>query len=508
MGLGFQEIDPARTGFQFLEDLATAYWYSQVLFTGIELELFKFLEKGISSPEDLAGAADCNFQELIRLLGAMERMGLVSRHKGRFYNSQTASLFLVPGKEEYMGNFFLYRQYIRPHWEDLTRKVAKGDRPLVSPPSYEERNLKYAASMDVLVRQKTGEIAKILARQKIQGPILDIGGGAGSLARAILGRYPEEKARVMDIPEVVEAGTRLYPHPDDWKGITLVSGDFRTHEFDEKFGLICLSNFLHAYGSEEAETLFSKAVSLLKPDGLVLVHDYFPDRRGKNPQKGALYDLNMMLNTYNGACHDSKRIIQWCEKAGLTATGVRDLETDTSVILARQNGAVDLTPSLLQDLGFELGLEDMIPIQPKDVITIPWAREKCRFGCDLYGKGLQCPPHGMDHEKTRALLDAYTYGFLVRGEPPGNEFHRILLRLEKQAFLEGYHKVFSFGAGPCPVCPQCPEDGLCRNPALARPSMEGSGIDVFATADRAGLQIKPVREKGQYVTYIGLVLVE
>jgi hypothetical protein len=36
--------------------------------------------------------------------------------------------------------------------------------------------------------------------------------------------------------------------------------------------------------------------------------------------------------------------------------------------------------------------------------------------------------------------------------------------------------------------------------------MEGSGIDVYATARNAGIRLEPVTEKGQYVKYIGLVL--
>ncbi len=37
--LPFQSADPTRTSFQFLENLATAYWYSESLFAAIELRL-------------------------------------------------------------------------------------------------------------------------------------------------------------------------------------------------------------------------------------------------------------------------------------------------------------------------------------------------------------------------------------------------------------------------------------------------------------------------------------
>jgi predicted metal-binding protein len=508
MSFGFKNNDPAHTDFQFLEDLSMAYWYSQVLFTALELELFRFMEKSFCSVEDLAKAAACNPDELLRLLKAMERIGLVTNQDGNFYNAQVASLFLVPGKKEYMGDFFLYRQYIRPQWEKLTQKISNQAGKQSPYLSYEDRNIRYVTSMDTLIKQKAREIAGLLKSENINGPILDIGGGAGSLIRAIQKSTKQTYALLFDIPEVIEAAKKIYPDKYDWERITPIGGDFRTHAFEEKFALICLSNFLHAYGADEAKELFLKSISLLDKNGLILIHDYFPDRKGAAPRKGALYDLNMMLNTFNGVCHDSKVIIQWCREAGLETFAIKDLSTDTAVIMARQSGTIALPQNPLQDFALELGLDDMIPILPENITTAVWVREKCRFGCERFGMGLQCPPSGMDHEKTRQLLNSYTTAFLVRGAPPGKNFHQALLSLEKKAFLDGHHKAFVFGAGPCPVCPQCPENGQCRHPNLARPSMEGSGIDVYATASNAGLSLKPVKEKGLYVTYIGLLLVE
>lgn len=508
MNLPFKKSDPAHTGFQFLEDLSTAYWYSEVLFTAIELELFQLMEKGNNLPEDLATAAKCHPEELLRLLRAMDRMGLVTRHKECFYNGQVASLYLIPGTKDYLGDFLLYRKYMLPRWEELTGKVSDRKREEETELSYSERNYRYVSSMDVLVKLKAREIVDRVQAEKIHGPILDVGGGAGSLIRAMSESTQCTDGVLFDIPEVIEAARKLYTDDQSWEGITPVGGDFRSYSFDRKFGVVCLSNFLHAYGPEEAEELLGKAVSLLEEDGIILIHDYFPDRGGVVPQKGALYDLNMMLNTYNGRCHDSKAIVEWCKRAGLKEFGTKDLETDSSIILAKRNGRFALPHQSLKDYACDLGFDDLIPITPQDVITAPWAREKCRFGCDRYGQNLQCPPSGMQHTKTRQMLDSYTTAYLVKWAPPGKEFHLSLLSLEKKMFLDGYHKAFVFSAGPCTLCPQCPDDGECIQPHLARPSMEGSGIDVYTTVENVGMRLKPVQEKGQYVTYFGLLLVE
>ncbi len=508
MAFGFKNVNPAHTSFQFLEDLSTAYWYSQVLFTGLELHLFQYMDQVFCSIATLAREANCQEIELLRLLRAMERTGLVTCREESWTNTQVSSLFLVPGKKDYMGNFFLYRQYMRPQWDTLTQRIAPKKEKQMAALSYEERTLAYAAATDTLVRQKAREIIRQLQRENISGPILDIGGGAGSLTRELQTLAPAAGAILFDIPEVIEAARTLYPDKKDWDGITPCCGDFRTHEFEEKFSLICMSNFLHAYGPEEARQLLLKAVSLLSPKGILIIHDYFPDRRGTAPEKGSFYDLAMMLNTFNGVCHEAEAITQWLGKAGIKTIGIKDLATDTALIMAKKNGSLQLTTDPWADLARELKFDAITPIFPKDVVTAPWVNAKCRFGCKGFGKNLQCPPLGMDHDKTRRLLDDYTTAFLVKGAPPGKQFHDALLALERHAFLKGYHKAFVFGAGPCPVCPKCPEDGTCRHHDLARPAMEASGIDVYTTVSNAGWSLFPVQEKGQYITYIGLFLVE
>src|SRR5271157_6317900 len=52
MKLPHQNADIASEGFQRLEDLATAYWYSEVLFTALELSLFGLLGEGSASIDE------------------------------------------------------------------------------------------------------------------------------------------------------------------------------------------------------------------------------------------------------------------------------------------------------------------------------------------------------------------------------------------------------------------------------------------------------------------------
>jgi predicted metal-binding protein len=508
MQSGFQQADPAGTGYQYLEDLSTAYWYSQVLFTSLELNIFGCVENGATDIDALAGHTGTNPDTLFRLLTALVRMALLIRDGDQWYNTQMSVEWLVPGREGYMGELLLYRQYMGKNWSQLTAAVGHrpgGEKEKIS---YKERNFHYVRAMDILVRQKAQQIAAIVPETELTGPILDVGGGAGSMIRHLWQRPGSRDAFLFDLDETIEAAIKLYPDAESWNGIRVQGGDFRTHLFDRKFGLILLSNFLHAYGRKEAKRLLSKAVSLLHAGGRLLIHDYFPDRSGVNPQKGALYDLAMMVNTYNGACHEAGLIMKWLEELNVPNIEIRDLDTDSSFILAGGEKRIGINPEPWLDLALAEGFSQAAAIDPGSVVTGPWVVQKCRFGCEGYGKNLQCPPNAMPVEETRRLLDAYSRAVVVQGTPPGKAFHEQLLRLERRAFLQGFHKALVFGAGPCPVCPDCPESGECRNHKKARPSMESCGIDVYATAHKAGLPLSPVKEKGQFVKYTGLLLLE
>lgn len=505
---GFMAADPAGDGFQYLEDLACAYWYSEALFTALDLRLFALLNDGAGTLEALAEAASADKDSLFRLLRALERMALVARAEDRWFNSQAAARHLVPGVPQYLGEFLLYRRYMQGNWQKLSARLAPGKAAEEEHLEYAERNFRYVRAQDILARQKAREIADLLPPTALAAPVLDVGGGAGSLLRALQARRPGLEGMLFDIPEVIEAARRLYPEGKDWRGITRVAGDFRSHPFAEKFGLIILANFLHAYGPAEARELLDKAVSLLAPGGRLLIHDYFPDRRGTSPQKGALYDLTMMLNTYNGACHESATILGWLEAAGLTHCSSCDLSTDSGLILADREPGESLEREPWLAAAAKAGFDHASAIDPRQVVTGSWVAMKCRFGCDNFARNLQCPPLAIPHDETRRLLDEYRVAVLVEGQPPGRQFHEMLLALEKELFLAGYPKALAFGAGPCTLCPECPADGGCRQRDRARPAMEAAGIDVYATAAKAGRPLAPVREKGHYVKYLGLLLVK
>lgn len=153
----------------------------------------------------------------------------------------------------------------------------------------------------------------------------------------------------------------------------------------------------------------------------------------------------------------------------------------------------------------ELGAKDARIIPADSVITAEWVRAKCQFGCGMYGRGLTCPPSTPTPEQTGRILKSYSHALLIHGDEMDG-INRMVPILEKEIFFDGYYKAFSMGAGPCELCEKCPE--FCTHPHEARPSMEGSGIDVFGTVRAHGFPIETLKTKYGKVNLYGLVLIE
>ncbi len=219
--------------------------------------------------------------------------------------------------------------------------------------------------------------------------------------------------------------------------------------------------------------------------------------------------------------------------------GIRNMKNDVEEEIHRLTGVAG-----------ELGAH-AAPIQARNVVVSDWVRFKCRYGCKGFGKHMSCPPYGPSVEETRRMVSEYKTGLLLRFDGiPGHTglkpedipedfhpFYRELIlwvnntvwRIEKTAFYDGFYKSFGFGAYPCIYCEHqhCVAEEMegvvdesirrrCRHLDLVRPTMEGAGIDVFATAARVGweMQTVPCRdlEYGKIVhgnlVSVGLVLLE
>ncbi len=508
--------DPQIAGPQYLEDLATGYWLSEVLFTAVEMDLFSYLESNGQGIIEITERLQGPKQGIQRFLQTLCTLGLITTHDQVYYNTKLSSKYLVKGKKNYQGDSILWRKYLTSCWQDLRSCLEQGGRVKFSDPNEDsqsigERIRKYIYAMDNVARTKVEEIVPFFIGIPLEGELLDVGAGSGAITAGFLKAFPLLQATLMDIPEVLEYTRELMQKQGFQQKVAYCQANILEKWSIKKdhFDLVILSNIVHAYSEPEITHILEEAVQCLKPDGFLLIHDFFLEHF---PAKAALSDLNMFINTYNGKVFNEKWVRETINNFGLQVTDLIPLKSDTGVLIAARS------KENLQQVKWDsasrlavkieaLGFNNVYPISPEIVQVPDWADQRCRFGCSSFGKP-HCPPNSPTPEKTRNVLKAYSKAFLLEGEPPTGDFQKLVLEAEKLAFKTGFHKAFSYWAGPCSLCSVCTTDGVCKNTKEARPSMESAGIDVFETVRRAGISLQTLDSGEGFVKYFGLLVLE
>jgi predicted metal-binding protein len=164
----------------------------------------------------------------------------------------------------------------------------------------------------------------------------------------------------------------------------------------------------------------------------------------------------------------------------------------------------------LTQLALRLGASEVGIINASQVPVEDHLANVCReIRCEAYGLSPSCPPHVSGPSGFRELIKKMRYGVVVRIDIPSsvmfsNErrevmglLHEIVAGVEQKAVHMGYSGSKSFAGGSCKnifcgehaECRVLSEQGECRNPQTARPSMSGFGINVLKLMQLAGIPV-------------------
>ena len=168
----------------------------------------------------------------------------------------------------------------------------------------------------------------------------------------------------------------------------------------------------------------------------------------------------------------------------------------------------------------ELGAADARIISADTVVVDERVRAKCIYPkCPGYGTSVHCPPHAIDVDLTRKIVNNFQQAIFIKLETPSEtmagesdrrkklglpwrkNLFEIIAKIESEAFYDGHYLALGFTCGSCKsvFCPGIECSALllgepCRHPLKARSSMESVGMDAFAMATRVGWDIYPIGE--------------
>lgn len=311
---------PQRAG--ELRKIWGAFRASRVLMTANHYRLFDHLSTPRSA-EKLAKILHTDPRATEILLDAVTGLGLLVKKHGRYRNADMAMQFLVKGKPYYQGDIISHADALWKNWSGLDQVVKTG-----KPCRRERDHEAFIMGMHNLASMKAVKILRLVGLTGVRNA-LDLGGGPGTYAIEMAKRGVN--VTLFDSPETIDVAEKIIGNHRKL-GIRLVGGDFMVDDIGKGYDLVFVSQILHAYSVAENQKLLRKCRKSLSKGGRIAVQEFYIHRERTYPLQGALFSVNMLVNTENGRCYSPEEIKSWLSKAKLE--DIRERFYDDSVLIS------------------------------------------------------------------------------------------------------------------------------------------------------------------------------
>lgn len=301
----------------------SAFAPSRIILTANNYRLFDHLDGKGRKAETLSKLIGTDRRATELLLNSLAAIGLLEKKGGNYRNAGVASRYLVKGKTDYQGDILKHNDVLWDNWSGLD-EVVKTGRPYRKSHNHES----FILGMHNLALQKVKGVLKNLDLKQMK-KVLDLGGGPGTYSVA----FAKEKMDVtlLDFPDTLRISKKVIASAGMGKNIRLLPGDFMKDELGSGYDMIFISQIFHAYGPDECTALLRKCRASLNKGGRIVVQEFYLDESRANPLQGAVFAINMLVNTPRGRTYTPDEMSAWMKKAGFA--GIKKKILDETVLM-------------------------------------------------------------------------------------------------------------------------------------------------------------------------------
>lgn len=312
---------------QWLRMMWGGFWSSRIIITANNLGIFdQLIEPADAQAVATAIKADPRAVEV--LLNALTALRLVRKKGDRYCNASLSACFLVSGTPHYQGDILKHADNLWQGWSQLDTVVITG-RPAAKA-TFDHQS--FIMGMHNIAALIAPEVVKAIDVREVEHA-LDLGGGPGTYAME-MHRQGAATVTHFDLPDTT-AIARTMVQQAGLDGIVFRSGDVLKDDLGNGYDLILLSQFIHAFSPEETLQIFKKACQALRPGGRIVVQEFPLNPSHSAPTQGALFSVNMLVNTPGGRCYPAREICALLKQAGCVRTSSR-LVAGNSLTIARR----------------------------------------------------------------------------------------------------------------------------------------------------------------------------
>jgi len=326
---------PSRDG---ILELAAGYAPACVVGAAAELDLWTLLAGGPLTAEEIAQRIGGDRRGITMLLDAVTALGLLHKRGDDYAVPEPLLDWLVEGAEQSVLPMLLHRMNVLRGWAQLAW-TAKAGMPAPRSTSIRGAAADRRAFIGAMHVVNIGAADELVARL---GPpkfkhLLDVGGASGTWTLAFLRAVPEASATIFDLPDAIaQAGERILPLPEGPR-IELAAGDFYADPLPSGADYAWVSAIVHQHSREHNRQLFAKVHDALVPGGRIAIRDIVMEADRTRPLDGALFAINMLVNTESGGTFTFEELAADLTAAGFVEPELRIADASmSSVVEARR----------------------------------------------------------------------------------------------------------------------------------------------------------------------------
>ena len=219
----------------------------------------------------------------------------------------------------------------------LTQAIRKGRAPSApQPPDDPVFRRRFAKALHERSRYLIPKITRHITLKKTRS-LLDLGGGAGSYAFALVRKTPGLQATIFDRSVTTKVALDMARRGGLAKRVSVIGGDLFEQDYGGPYDAVFYSNVIHIYGHQENLRILRKVKRALRPGGRLIIVEYFLERDRTRPRDASLFNLMMYLFTPSGRCYTWGEVTRWLR--GIGFSGFRRVRvTDKVGILEARRG--------------------------------------------------------------------------------------------------------------------------------------------------------------------------
>jgi len=292
---------------------------SRVLLTGAELNLFTLLGRSRLTAEEIASRTGTNLRALTILLDALAAMGLLGKQGETYWCVSPACELLSEDAPDSILAMVLHAAHLWHRWSDLTNTVRGEDVSKESSGSARgaEEMRAFIGAMHAVAAPQAERIVAAVKPGDARA-LIDVGGASGTYTIAFLRAVPGMKATLFDRPEVIEMARERLRKDGMLDRVSLVSGDFYRDELPQGHDLAFVSAIIHQNSPGQNLVLFKKVYRSLNAGGRVVIRDHVMEPDRIHPKDGAIFAVNMLINTSGGGTYTFEEIRSGLAQAGFS----------------------------------------------------------------------------------------------------------------------------------------------------------------------------------------------